>query len=604
MPALTKHLKYFIFLFVVAVVMYLVINGIPVAPTASVRAEGGVADLTGISFADNIAAVSGWESYPDRLYDPADFASGITGAPSEFTDRHATTAQYGTHRLLLRMPQNAPVGISFRSLDYATRVFIDGIEAGEMGKVGTTREETIPRTSALAFYVTPVTPETEIIIQYANFVHKDGGRPPVLTIGSAANVTRIDEKAVFSQSVIMGVLFMSFLYHMGIFFLYGMRREYLYFALTCLLFGLRASWLVPAFFPDYNWQIAIRWEYLNVFFAFLFLTLFLRRLLPEILDQRLMLAPVLLLALYDVMVLVTQASFFSRFVPFMQMVCTLTLLYVTVRLGMALGKGRLRNILAFGGILLFTALTVNDALALNNLPNLGSNNMLPTGTIIFMLAYMLILAVDTAEREREMELTKLRIETQMTLQAKRFEQLADAVEHTRRERHDLRHHLSVISSYLESDSKDALRKYLADYIGSTPADDDPPVCSNLAVDAVVRHYLERAKAKGVALDIRLNLPPRAGVPDADLCIVFGNIFENAALALERQTEGERFITARCAIDVGKIVLTVDNSVTENEKRNDGVGLKSVAVIAERHGGGARFENDKGIFHSSVQLNIQ
>ena len=89
----------------------------------------------------------------------------------------------------------------------------------------------------------------EIVLQYANFVHKDGGCPPVLTISSANNITRLRQQTVFSQTAIMSVLFMAFLYHIGFFFLYGYRREYLYVSLTCLLFGLRAGWPVTGRSP-------------------------------------------------------------------------------------------------------------------------------------------------------------------------------------------------------------------------------------------------------------------------------------------------------------------------------------------------------------------
>ena len=320
------------------------------------------------------------------------------------------------------------------------------------------------------------------------------------------------------------------------------------------------------------------------------------------LNKWLMLAVAALLALYNLIVLCTPTSFFTELVMFCQLLCTFMVTYVTIRLGMPLHRGRLQSLLAFGGIFLFTALTVNDALALNNLPCFGAGNMLPTGTLLFMLAYMLILAANTAEKEREMELTKLRMENQLALQAERFEQLAESVEQSRRVRHDLRHHMSVISAYLEADNQTALMGYLADYTGSLPADDDPPYCLNLSVDAVVRHYLSRARNDGAVPDIRLQLPQRAGVSDADLCIVFGNIFENAALAVERQTEGEKFIMARCETDENKMVLTVDNSVDPLEKPREGIGLQSVTVVAERNGGGALFERNEGVFQSSVQLN--
>lgn len=53
--------------------------------------------------------------------------------------------------------------------------------------------------------------------------------------------------------------------------------------------------------------------------------------------------------------------------------------------------------------------------------------------------------------------------------------------------------------------------------------------------------------------MRLEVPAQAGVPDPDLCIVFGTLFENAALALSRQAAGPRCLTARCMVENGHMV---------------------------------------------------
>lgn len=597
-------IKYFVFLVAVGAIMYFATNAVPVAESVAVPAQDGSAQLGSFDFEKRLALISGWASYPDFLFTPKDFRSDQAGAPVEFTNQHAETAQTGTHRLLLHLPVGKTYGVTFRSIDYATRVFIDGREIGNAGTVGASAQETTPRTEQLTFYFTAESAETEIVLQYANFVHKDGGRPPELTVGNPQNIMRLTQKTVFTGAIQTGVLFMAFLHHIGIFFLYGRRREVLYFALVCLLFALRTPILVPMFFPNYNWQVAIRMEYLGIFTASMFLALFFERLFPELMNRKVLWSAAALLAIYDVIIAVTPPAFFSRLLIFYQPVCVLTVFYVTVRLGMSLKNARVQNLLAFVGIFLFAVMMVNDALALNNLPNLGSENLMPTGTVIFMLAYMIILGVEAADKERGLQLQKLATENQLALQAGRYEQLAESVEHARMARHDLRHHLSVIHGYLNMDDKSGLEKYLSNYTVSLPKDDEPPVCQNLAVDAVVRHYLSRAKAAGAALNVQLDLSQNTGIPDAELSIVFGNIFENAARAVERQTAGQKYINARCETDAGKIVLVVDNSMNPNEKRREGVGLRSVEAVAERCGGGVLFEQSAGVFQSSVQLNIR
>ena len=100
--------------------------------------------------------------------------------------------------------------------------------------------------------------------------------------------------------------------------------------------------------------------------------------------------------------------------------------------------------------------------------------------------------VDMADKTRR----QAEMETQLALQAQRFRQLTENIEHARAARHDLRHHLSVISTYVNDQNYDGLRTYLNDYTDNLPEDAIAPLCGNYAVDAVARHYLSRAQAAG------------------------------------------------------------------------------------------------------------
>lgn len=231
--------------------------------------------------------------------------------------------------------------------------------------------------------------------------------------------------------------------------------------------------------------------------------------------------------------------------------------------------------------------------------------ILVTGLVTYLVT--LTTAMDAARRVR-LEADVAGMEQQLALQARSYEQLTRSIEAARAARHDLRHHLAAIAAYIDHDDKEGLRAYLADYRGSLGDDSEPPVCRNYAVDVVTRHYLALARSAGAELDVKLELPQRAGVPDSDLCIVFGNLFENAALAVSRQAAGPRFLTARCMVENGHIVLTVDNSadpevMLPKKALRRGVGQTSVAAVAEKYGGAVDFALEGHVYRASVLLNI-
>lgn len=251
--------------------------------------------------------------------------------------------------------------------------------------------------------------------------------------------------------------------------------------------------------------------------------------------------------------------------------------------------------------------------------DLGTNPAIPQGQAmaIFLLItatglvtyYINVrLALDTAHRIR-METDMAAMERQIAVQAQSYATLTKSIEAARAARHDLRHHLAAMSAYLEQGDMDGLLVYLAEYRGQLPAENDLQVCGNYAVDVVVRYYLQQAKEAGAELDVKLELPADIGILDTDLIIVFGNLFENAAQSVAGQIDKRRFVSARCGIEHGKLILTVDNSIgTESLRRKkskttSGIGQTSVQSVAEKYHGTARFEQVGDVYRASVLLII-
>lgn len=226
--------------------------------------------------------------------------------------------------------------------------------------------------------------------------------------------------------------------------------------------------------------------------------------------------------------------------------------------------------------------------------------VLVTGFLTYFITFRTVL--DSSKRVR-MEADIQNMEHQIKLQSANYRQLTGNIEQVRAARHDMRHHLAVLTGYAEANDMEGLKTYLKDYLKSMPDDNEPSICRNYAVDTIVRYYLSRARRAGAEIDVKIVLPQNVGIPDIELCIVFGNLFENAAQSTERQKSGKKFINARCSSADGKIVITLDNSADYQACTKPGVGLTSVKAVAERYNGGVRFEQEENIYKSSVLLLI-
>lgn len=241
----------------------------------------------------------------------------------------------------------------------------------------------------------------------------------------------------------------------------------------------------------------------------------------------------------------------------------------------------------------------------------------PSDTLLVSAVYLLIIMtgllthyvslrlIITNVNRTQLMVEKDALERQLTIQSRSYEQLAEYIDQMRIIRHDIRHHLSVMNGYLSSGELHRLKTYMEEYSNYLPADAEPILCENHTVDVIVRHYLAQARSKGARIDVKIVLPEDAGIPDVDLSVVFGNIFENALKSILSQEEGERFIQSRCERVPGKIILTVDNSIGKPSKKGEaGIGLQSVQTIARKYNGSTRFSSNGKVYQSAVILHTR
>lgn len=235
------------------------------------------------------------------------------------------------------------------------------------------------------------------------------------------------------------------------------------------------------------------------------------------------------------------------------------------------------------------------------------------GSIIGLCIIFSAALKQTAENVSLLEKAKM-AKRQLAMQNEYYTTISRHIEETRAARHDLRHHLALIISYVDSGNNKKLKEYLNQYIQSVPEDTVITLCKNYAVNTITHYYMEQAKKDNIETDIHINLPEHIGVADSDLCIVFGNLLENALEACRRLKELSPFITVSAALAGEYVVIAVDNSfdggirkdkdVFLSSKRDGkGIGITSVQAVADKYNGQTKFEYFDNVFRASVMLRL-
>ena len=235
--------------------------------------------------------------------------------------------------------------------------------------------------------------------------------------------------------------------------------------------------------------------------------------------------------------------------------------------------------------------------------------------LMAMMAMLLLLyQFYRMAQESVRNLTLIQENQMLELESRRYAQLREYMAQTRRLRHDFRQHLHVIAGLTESGKMEELRAYLKEY-ESEFVDAHATFCANGAMDAIAGYYAATAAQKNIPLAWQLNLPEKLPMREADLCMVLGNLLENALRASERLPEAMRRVSVIChMLSPAMMGLIVENRYDGQLSRREGkllstshpgfgTGLLSVETVAKKYHGQMTVETENGVFRVNVLLNL-
>ncbi len=235
--------------------------------------------------------------------------------------------------------------------------------------------------------------------------------------------------------------------------------------------------------------------------------------------------------------------------------------------------------------------------------------LLPLGIYLLFLYLFTCIGRESARNLRLTEENHV-----LTVESRRYDELREYMEKTRTLRHDFRQHLRVISGLSESGRLGELQTYLRQYAGEL-AEEHTPLCANAAVDAIAAYYDAAAKRAHTPVAWQLDLPQKLPLPEADLCMMLGNLMENALRASEALPEAERRVQVLCRmLSPAMLGLIVENRYDGVLRRRggkllstahpgSGVGLLSVQTAAGRYHGEVTIETENQLFRVNILLNI-
>ncbi len=205
----------------------------------------------------------------------------------------------------------------------------------------------------------------------------------------------------------------------------------------------------------------------------------------------------------------------------------------------------------------------------------------------------------------------------VSLQKKYYTEVEKGIVAQAKLTHDARHHYVVLSTLAHAGDGASLREYLDRLLGEEVARAPRRYCGNAVANAVIGGYVEIAEGKGISVSTDIDIAPDAGIDDYELCALFGNALENAIEACQRipaesERYSRRFIVIKARTDDDRLVVRIENCYQPLPEEREGffpsskgaragIGLESIAAIAERYNGALHCERKDGTFALSAVL---
>ncbi len=235
---------------------------------------------------------------------------------------------------------------------------------------------------------------------------------------------------------------------------------------------------------------------------------------------------------------------------------------------------------------------------------------------LFAFISMIALVLFIAYIKKSNEALRERVEIEQSLklmQEKYYKELLEREEDTRRYRHDMQNHLLSLTQYLKKKETDEGLQYIKGLQDTLiTIQKSCYVTGNSMLDMFLNHYF--LPLKNVKISIWGRCSEDLLIGDVDFCIIFSNLIQNAAEAVERQEKGDKYIRVNMKQRLEYCEIAIQNSVdfqmdsviqtSKHDKKNHGIGLKNVAEAVRRNNGDFQWGIKDGAYLATVILKRQ
>lgn len=179
-------------------------------------------------------------------------------------------------------------------------------------------------------------------------------------------------------------------------------------------------------------------------------------------------------------------------------------------------------------------------------------------------------------------------------------------------RHDMKHHMIELSSMLSERDNPAAVKYLGDMVNFMLNPKEYVSTGNKEIDGILNYLLQKADETLSQIDVKVNVPENGHWTDFTICVILGNLVDNAVREAEKSNE--KYLSIDIRSRRGILLIFIENSyfgeikeegrkfrTTQANPAIHGIGLENVKKIVRENGGEIKIAYANNRFRVEVLL---
>ena len=192
---------------------------------------------------------------------------------------------------------------------------------------------------------------------------------------------------------------------------------------------------------------------------------------------------------------------------------------------------------------------------------------------------------------------------------KHYEEVENMYAKMRGWRHDYRHHIQTMKVHAANGEYEEIRKYLDMLDDDLTKVEMVIKTGNRMADAILNSKLSIAMKNGITVKAEAKIPVTLSVSEIDLCIIIGNLLDNAIDACMELPVEKRLIRIYMEMKGNFLYIALTNTSGGKKKKSfcstkgegHGFGISRMDAVVEKYGGYITRASEDEAFSTEVLL---